>query len=312
MRYSQATPLVLVPGLLLALGLVWFGLQRIVRPLQRLEAQARELGWGNFSVIEKPVGGIDEIQHLQDTLRLMVKSIQAAQAGMHNYIGAITQAQEDERTRLARELHDQTTQSLIALNHQQQMLKPHFRDNSEATAMLAELRSMIEAIIEDLRRIVRAMRPIYLEELGLATALKMLVKDLNLGEQVAVRFEQQGTPRRLSPETELALYRVTQEALTNAWHHSEASSITLSIAFEESHVTISVSDNGKGFAAPERATDLSVTGHFGILGMYERAALIGAHLQIHSGHNKGTTVTIRVPYGDERELTLDKVNIVTE
>ncbi len=295
MRYSQATPLILVPGLLLALVVVWFGVRRIVRPLQQLEAQANELGWGNFSAIEKPVGGIEEIQHLQDALRLMVKNVQTVQSGMHNYIGAITRAQEDERTRLARELHDETTQSLVALNHRQQLLKVHLRDNPDAAVLLTELRSMIEAIIEDLRRIVRAMRPIYLEELGLATALKMLVKDLNLGDQVVVRFEQKGEPCRLSPERELALYRVAQEALSNAWHHSQATSMALSIAFEESHVTVSVSDNGKGFASPQRATDLSGTGHFGIMGMYERAALVGAHLHISSERSKGTTVTIRIP-----------------
>jgi signal transduction histidine kinase len=122
---------------------------------------------------------------------------------------------------------------------------------------------------------------------------------LNPGSTLVTKFEQEGTPRRLASERELVLYRVAQEALSNAWHHSGATSITLSIAFEETHVTITVRDNGQGFAAPQRAVDLSDTGHFGLMGMYERASLIGAHLQIRSAPNTGTTVIIRVPVTPE-------------
>jgi signal transduction histidine kinase len=295
MHYSQAAPLVLVPGLLIAAGAVWFGIRQIVRPLQKLAVRATDLTWGNFTAIEEPVGGIEEIQRLQATLRHMVKGIQSVQAGMHNYIAAITDAQEEERARLARELHDQTAQSLVALDHRQQMLKPYLSDDPAAAELLSETRSMISQIIEDLRRIVRAMRPVYLEELGLVPALKMLTTDLNLDDRITISFEKQGTPRRTAHEHEIALYRVAQEALNNAWQHSGASHIWLSVVFEKEEITISVRDNGRGFVAPRHATDLSGEGHFGIMGMYERATLISAHLQIQSEPGKGTTVNIRAP-----------------
>ena len=162
MRYSQAAPLALVPGLLIAVGAVWLGIQRIVYPLRRLEAQATELAWGDFAAIDPQVGGIEEIRRLQATLQHMAQRVQAAQANMHNYIGAITHAQEDERQRLARELHDQTAQALVALDHRQQMLKPYLKDDPAASEMLAKNRRMIVEILNDLRRIVRALRPIYL------------------------------------------------------------------------------------------------------------------------------------------------------
>ena len=297
MRYSQAAPLALVPGLLIAMGAMWFGIRRIVYPLRRLEAQASELARGDFAAIEQQVGGVGEIRHLQATLQHMARRVQAAQVSMHDYIGAITRAQEDERRRLARELHDQTAQALVALGHRQQMLKPYLKDEPEAAELQAEIRRMIQSAIEDLRRIVRALRPVYLEELGLAPALQMLVRDLGTREDMTIHFEKTGLPRRLAPEHEIALYRIAQEALNNAWRHSNASQIWLSAHFAEEQVTISVKDNGKGFLFAGQATALGGSGakHFGIMGMYERAALIGAQLHIQSEPGKGTTVTVQAP-----------------
>ncbi len=297
MRYSQAAPLVLVPGLLLVLVLVGVGIRKIVRPLQRLERQATSLDWGNYDAIESEVGGIEEIQRLHATLRNMVQRIRSAQVEMHNYIGAVTRAQEEERLRLARELHDQTAQALVALNHQVQMLKPFLSDDPEAATLMSETRSNIAQSIEDLRRIVRGLRPVSLEQLGLASALQMLARDLDPDNQMAIQFEKQGIPRRLSTEQEIVLYRIAQEALNNAWQHSGADRVWILVNFAEDSVTISVRDNGHGFSAPQHPSEITRSGnrHFGIMGMYERAALIGAHLQMVSTPNDGTTITVRLP-----------------
>jgi signal transduction histidine kinase len=297
MRYSQAAPLALVPGLLIAMGAMWFGIRRIVYPLRRLEAQATQLAWGDFAAIEQQAGGINEIRRLQATLQQMARRVQAAQVSMHDYIGAITHAQEEERQRLARELHDQTTQALIALDHRQQMLKPYLTDDPAAAELLVGIRAMIAETIEDLRRIVRALRPVYLETLGLVPALQMLAHDLELDESMAIHFEKTGVPRRLAPEHEIALYRIAQEALNNARRHSGASQVWLSVQFGDKQITVSVRDNGKGFSPPHHSAELgeSSTKHFGIMGMHERAALIGAHLQVQAEPGAGTTVTVRTP-----------------
>ncbi len=299
MRYSQAAPLVLVPGLLLVLLLVGVGIRKIVRPLQRLEKQATSLDWGNYDAIESEVGGIEEIQRLHATLRNMVQRIRTAQAEMRNYIGAVTRAQEDERLRVARELHDQTAQALVALNHQVQMLKPFLSDDPEAAILMSETRLNITQSIEDLRRIVRALRPVSLEQLGLAPALQMLARDLDPDDQMVIQFEKQGTPRRLSTEQEIVLYRIAQEALNNAWQHSGADHVWISVNFSDENVIVSVRDNGHGFSAPQHPSEITRSGnrHFGIMGMYERAALIGAYFQIVSTTESGTTITIRLAIG---------------
>jgi signal transduction histidine kinase len=292
MRYSQAAPLVLLPGLAItALG-VWFGIRAIVRPLQSLEARAARLASGDFESIQTPVGGIEEIQSLQRTLVEMAGQVQRAQDVMRHYIAAITRAQEEERLRLARELHDQTIQALIALDHREQVLKRYLTSNPAGAQTLGELRAMTAQAIDDLRRMIRAMRPIYLEDLGLVPALEMLAADAGVGAISPIRFEKHGTPLRLSPEQEIALYRVAQEALNNARRHSQAGRIALSIRFEADEVTLCVQDDGVGFQAPRRVTDLSQNGHFGLIGMYERATLIGADLTIQSAPGEGTTITL--------------------
>ena len=296
MRYSQAAPLALVPGLLIAMGAMWFGIRRIVSPLRWLEGQATALAGGDFAAIEQRVGGISEIQRLQAALQHMAKRVQAAQVSMHDYIGAITSAQEEERRRLARELHDQTAQALVALGHRQQMLKPHLADDPAAADLHAEIRRMIQETIDDLRRIVRALRPVYLEELGLVPALQMLTRDLGPLEDMLIHFEKSGTPHRLAPEHEIAFYRIAQEALNNAWQHSGASQVWLDVHFDAAQVTLSVRDNGKGFALAQQAPDpVGGVKHFGLMGMYERAALIGAQLRIDSEPGAGTMVTVLAP-----------------
>src|SRR5574341_752083 len=293
MRYSEAAPLVLIPGLAITALAVLFAIRSIVRPLQRLESRAADLAAGNFASIEAPVGGIEEIRRLQASLSAMADQLEKAQDAMRTYIGAITRAQEEERLRLSRELHDHTIQALIALDQRQQMLKRYLVEDAAAANRLAELRRMTADAIDELRRLIRAMRPIYLEELGLVPALEMLARDLDAEGEIAVRFDRQGQPRRLAPEQEMTLFRVAQESLNNVRRHSQAEHVWVSIRFDPAAVAISVQDDGVGFAAPHHVTDIPPNGHFGLLGMYERAALVDADLIIDSRPGKGTKVTIR-------------------
>ncbi len=176
LRATEWAPLVLAPVLIAALiGLV-FGLRQIVQPLQSLEKKAADLGWGNFEAIEEPVGGINEIQRLQTELIHMAHKVKLAQQGLRGYLGAVTAGQEEERRRLARDLHDDTIQSLIALNQRIQLAQLDAAGGRTAE-QLAEMQQMTEQTIADLRRLTRDLRPIYLEDLGLVTALSMLARD---------------------------------------------------------------------------------------------------------------------------------------
>jgi signal transduction histidine kinase len=270
---------------------LWFAARQIIRPLQNLETKSAQLASGDFQAIEETVGGIAEIRHLQGELIHMARQVQAAQQSLHHFIGAITTAQEDERRRLARDLHDETIQSLIALKQRVQLIRL-VRQNGQETSSLKEIEALTEQIIDELRRLTRALRPIYLEDLGLVTALEMLARETGQVAGIPIEFQCRGIERRLEPAIELAFYRMAQESLSNVARHAQASRATLQIEFTPLVVTLRVTDNGLGFIVPQRASEFSPGGHFGLLGLHERAEMIGAHLEILSRPGDGSQVTV--------------------
>ena len=293
LELTLLTPLVLIPPLLFSVAALWFSAKQIVQPLQKLESKAAALAWGDFEAIREPVGGISEVQHLQMELIEMSRKVQAAQDGLHDYIGAITSAQEEERSRLARELHDDTIQAVIALKQRVQLAQKSFKEQNDRQS-LKELEMLAEQTIENLRRLTRALRPIYLEDLGLVTALEMLAREISQPNPLTVEFQKTGNERRLSREVELSLYRIAQEALTNVVKHSKATHADLSIRYTDPEITLVIKDNGKGFVAPASPTEFAPNGHFGLLGIHERADLIGARLEIESALGKGTRLEVRL------------------
>jgi two-component system sensor histidine kinase UhpB len=293
LELTLIAPLALIPPLVFAVTALWFANREIIQPLQRLERQAAALVWGDFDAIQQPVGGIAEVQRLQKELTEMARKVQTAQAGLRGYIGAITTAQEEERRRLARELHDDTIQAIIALKQRIQLTEQTVRDPA-VQRMLNELEDLAAQTIENLRRMTRALRPIYLEDLGLVAALDMLARETGQNSGISIAFQKTGEERRLSPEVELALYRIAQEALNNVVRHSQARRADLRLYFGEKTVELEVSDDGIGFNVPQSPTDFVPNGHFGLLGMYERADLIGARLSVASAPGKGTRLKVRL------------------
>ncbi len=290
---SQVGPLVMAPLLLVMVIALWFGARQIIQPLQQLEAQAARLAAGDRAPGSQVVGGIEEIRRLQEALVGMADQLHAAQASLHHYIGAITAAQEEERRRVARDLHDVTLQSLIALKQRLQLAAPTVTDGVQHAA-LDEMERLADSTIEDLRRTMRALRPIYLEDLGLVPALEMLAREASQAS-LAVDFRAQGRVERLGTAAELALYRIAQEALTNVERHAHATRATLSLTFSTRLARIEISDDGVGFTPPASPGAFAAQGHFGLLGMRERADLIGAGLEILSAPGRGTTVRIDLP-----------------
>lgn len=291
---TQIGPLVLIPLLVITVAGLWFGARQIVQPLRDLEKKAVQLAWGDSSAIEEPVGGIMEIRQLQSELAHMARKVKAAQRSLRDYIGVITDAQEEERRRLARELHDDTLQSIIGLKQRVQLAQKNAPDEASQRS-LQELESIAEQSIENLRRMTRALRPAYLEDLGLVTALEMLARETEAASNVKVTFQKQGNEKRLSAPVELALYRMAQEALNNVTRHAQAFKVMLGINFDRDKIVLQVIDNGIGFEAPNTPADFAPSGHFGLLGMYERADLIGARLTIHTKPGEGTHLTIQLP-----------------
>jgi signal transduction histidine kinase len=294
LQLSLIAPLAVAPAIVLSVVILLFGLLVIVLPLRRLGLAAQRLSWGDFEAIHQPVGGVQEINDLQMAMNHMAQRIQQMQSSMHSYIGAVMRGQEDERLRLAHELHDDTLQSLIALDQKRQMVQRSLeRDPTKTNDYLDQLRQMIDETINGLRQLIRNVRPSYLEDLGLTPTLEMLCSQAS-SPVMTVAFSGDTTPHRLTANQELALFRITQEAITNASHHAKAAKIQVVLHFANNEMSLTIQDNGKGFTVPERPDVFAQAGHYGLMGMVERAEQIGAKFRIDSKPGEGTRIEVRI------------------
>lgn len=218
------------------------------------------------------------------------------QENMRLYIQQITRAQEEERSRIARELHDSTAQELIALLHQVEGL---LRDRanlplSEAKALWG-VHEQIKGVLQEVRYFSRDLRPSILDDLGLHAAVEWLVEQLKVEHEVECDLSVLGQERRLPSEAEVMIFRIIQEAIRNIGKHSRASKAEVTVKFEQKEATITVKDNGVGFQLSESVGDLTRAGKLGLAGMQERVQLLGGSLSIQSEPGKGTTIVVKVP-----------------
>jgi PAS domain S-box-containing protein len=212
------------------------------------------------------------------------------------YLREVTKAQEEERKRIARELHDDTIQALVVLSRQLDNLAASGKELSESNrALLENLWQQINNTIQGVRRLSQDLRPPILDRLGLLPALEWLVSDVSGYSGIRIKTKVLGSERRLPQEAELMLFRITQEALRNVWRHSQATEAELIVEFDTSRIRIAVADNGKGFELPSSVGDLTRSGKLGLAGMQERARLLGGNVKMESEPGKGTTVTVEAP-----------------
>jgi signal transduction histidine kinase len=214
------------------------------------------------------------------------------------YVRQITRAQEDERQRIARELHDDTAQRLIDLSRRLDALA--YDQDPASLAQVEQIQDRIEVILQGVRRFSRDLRPSVLDDLGLLPAVKGLLADLENG-QIKTQLQVSGQEHRLSPEVELELFRIVQEALSNVRKHAQASQVVVAIVFGADRVQVSIQDNGRGFELVGNTSDLAATGRFGLVGIKERAQLLRGHFQVQSTPGEGTVVTVDVPVQDLEE-----------
>ncbi len=221
---------------------------------------------------------------------------QRMQENLRFYVQQITKAQEEERKRIARELHDDTTQALVALSHQ---IEDFATNNQQLSAddvgLLRSWREQFRDVLQRLRYFSRDLRPSVLDDLGLLPALEWLTEDLEKQSGIKASLRVVGTQRRLSPEVELLLFRIIQEAISNARRHAGASKIEVCVEFGEGKIVATIRDNGKGFELPRTLEELSRSGKLGLIGAEERARLLGGSLTVRSELSKGTTVVVEAP-----------------
>ena len=223
-------------------------------------------------------------------------------ASKNKFLGVqIIKAQEDERLRVSREIHDGPAQEMANLIYQASICERlvDTRPEEEAKAGLQELRRQIRTCLADVRQIIFDMRPMSLDDLGLVPALRQLVSKLEERKVLKTDFQVNGKERALEKHVEVTLFRIIQEGLNNIHRHAGVSEGRLRLLFSPNDLSILISDEGRGFdmeETEEMRKSGTGNGHFGILGMEERAKLIGASLNVISNPGEGTKIHVKFSY----------------
>jgi signal transduction histidine kinase len=306
----------IVVGFAATLAVAWVTTRRVVKPTEELTAAAGRMAKGDLT---SPIGvtAPDEIGELAESLDLMRQHLGAARAAaeatnralesrvaertarLGDVLRKTISAQEDVRHRLARELHDETAQTLAALSIMLDRARDSLDDGSSpAAAHVREAKVVATRLLDETRRLILGLRPSVLDDLGLVPAVRWQC-ETTLGDRgLEATVDDRLGATRLPSHVEVALFRIVQEAVTNVARHADARNVEIKLLRDDETVTVTVVDDGKGFEV-ERAAGMA--GHYdsvGLSGMEERVALLNGSMQVRSAPGAGTTVEVKVPLGE--------------
>lgn len=286
------TVLVSAVGIAAATWLTWV----VTRPILDLKRAAEAVGHGDFQQSVTPWAN-DEIGELAQAFNLMTAGLARAEQERaereqlrSQLLEKVIAAQEEERRRIARELHDETGQSLTSLMVQLQMVNQQCR-SPKMREQLEGVRGLVAQTLENVHNLALELRPSVLDDLGLAAALRRYARDYQARYAIEVDLEVVGLAERLPPAVETAVYRIIQESLTNIARHAQAT--TASVLLEQRHNRIRaiIEDDGVGFDMEK----VMGNGRLGLYGMRERAELLNGALTIESEPGQGTSIFVEVP-----------------
>lgn len=231
----------------------------------------------------------------QQEIGMMLQSVEEKR-----YLGIrVIQAQEEERRRLAREIHDGPAQMMANVVLRAEICERVLeRDLNRVRDELKELKQMSRDSLAEVRQIIFDLRPMELDDLGLVPTLRRYLAKYQEKHGIQTDFANVGKERRISGPLEVAVFRSTQEALTNIWKHSKATLATVKLEMTNSNVIVHITDNGKGFD-PKKGKGKKGKGHYGLLGIQERIQLLGGQVEFRSTIGEGTKIIITLPIAEQ-------------
>ncbi|MDX1415545.1 MAG: sensor histidine kinase [Candidatus Promineifilaceae bacterium] len=235
-------------------------------------------------------------RHIAELQAARLREARQREALRGELLGRVVAAQEAERQRIARELHDETGQALTAAGMGLRgVASSVHKDPDRAVGNLHQLESLVTRALIELQRLIADLRPSHLDDLGLPAALRWWADEIESRTALPVKVTVIGPERKLDPPVRLALFRVAQEAITNTIKYASAATIVIELVFRSDTVSLAVTDDGRGFDVETVMSDRTRQS-WGLLGMQERASLLGGQVSVRSQPGNGTTVTMSVPY----------------
>jgi two-component system sensor histidine kinase UhpB len=289
-----------IAGVILSYLVNRWVLRRALAPLDNLQTAVDRVRSGEVNVhVQMGEVSDERFDRLAETFNAMLLRQEENAAEMQGLTRRLIGAQEEERLRLARELHDEAAQSLTSLLVRLRLLE-HAHTPEEAQARVHDLRALTASALEDVRRVSLDLRPTILDDLGLGPALEWRVDEFNKEGATQGQVTVRGVEARMPRETELALYRVGQEALSNVHRHAGATRVEVNLVRANGTVTLEVRDNGIGFdptavRGPATTTPVTRGCAMGLLGMRERMAIVGGELLVESAPGQGALIRAVVP-----------------
>lgn len=272
------------------------GYAKIVRDVTeriRFQEQIRE---AKDTLENKVVERTQELKESNESLRLEIVTRKESEQLRVALLRRIVKTQEDERKRIARDIHDHIGQQITGLQLNLHALLEEHGGDPDLSDKLGKLQSIANKIDSDADFLTWELRPSVLDDLGLGTALNKYVNEWSLHFQTPAEFHQRGIDgKHLLPEIEINLYRIGQEALNNICKHAEAGNVSVLLEQRDGSITFIVEDDGVGFEPTERSVSTGNDRGMGLLGMKERAELVGGTIEIESSQGNGTTIFVRVP-----------------
>ena len=234
---------------------------------------------------------------LEDRIRQRTAELNIANQSLGELSARLMRLQDEERRRIARELHDSVGQTLAALSMNLASVRNDIDRLKQTASTIADSAALVDDMSKDIRTISYLLHPPLLDESGLSSALSWYIQGFSERSKIKVDFDIPEDFGRLSRELETAIFRVVQECLTNIHRHSGSATAKVRIAHSDDHVVVNVEDKGKGIPPDKRAQIAAVSGTpgVGVRGMRERLRQLGGDMEIHSDSGKGTKILVRLP-----------------
>jgi two-component system sensor histidine kinase UhpB len=282
-------------GILLSMLINFLMLNSALRPLRELGRLADLLSLENTYLPSKVLETDPDIARLAKTLDSLIHQLEQRNVQLRALSERAINAQEEERQRIARSLHDDTGQAISTILFKLESLETQLPQGDRCAEELSKTRDLASATLKELKKIISDLRPSVLDDLGLVPAIRWYARSNLESAGISLDFQAPESIDQIPPEITTTLFRISQEAINNIVKHSQAKKVNICLLQENDRIIVRIDDHGIGFIPAKNGQATASPQHWGLTGIKERVELVGGEVEISSAPGKGTQIHVSVP-----------------